>query len=348
MADNMKDIQKELGMDKIDWEGVLKSPLDNIKNVEELGEDDKTYIYIRAAITYLQNMNAIESFIKEMEGIVRNLIPETTENLKIILARLEDINPENIDDLSGDFINKTFTIEDKSARITYPEVGDVNELEFKRLIIKEIKMFDEQTVVALSTRDKLREKFQVDIPDNVKTLVTDIENLNKWVLEYHAKKLETSDATEEEKADFRKRLNIFEDAFKLEPIKKDVTYALNKLGKDGVIKSFAANKEKILGKAINLCARLKIEFPFMKYGNIEELMFDEEYANKHKGLFLYFIARFIKNKSDSLSEDDKLFLHALNYQLILIVTRKEKAKEAIDKLKVHVKELFDMVLPENK
>lgn len=344
----MKEIQKELGMDKINWDQVLESPLDKVKNLDELNEDDKQYIYIRAAISYLQSMNAIESFIKEMESIVRNLIPESNENLKIILARLEDINPENIDDLSSDFINKTFSIEDKSVRITYPEVGDVNELEFKRLIIKEIKMFDEQTVVALNTRDKLREKFNKDIPDSIKTLITDIEKLNKWVLDYHARKLEKSDATEKEKENFKKRLNIFEDVFKLEPIKNDVIKAINKLGKDGVIKSFANNKEKVLIKAVNICSKLKIDFPFMKFDSIEELLFDEEYANKHKGLFLYFIARFIKNRSsDLLTEDDKLFLQALNYQLILIVTKKEKAKESIDKLKGNVKELFELVLTED-
>lgn len=329
----------------VDWNELKKCYIDK-KSFENLSEDDKTYMYIKAGTTYISTMNTIELFIREMEKIIRNLIPESIENLKVLLARISDIKPEVVDDLSSDFIDKTFTIEDKKLKISFPEVGDFDDLEFKRLLIKEIQMFNKQTETALKVRDEFRFRFKEDIPDNVKKLLTDVEAMDEWVLDYYKKKVEEESTSEEDKATFKKTLKIIDESYSLEPIKNDLSKTINARGKEATITSYINNKDKIVLNAINICSKNNLTVPFVKFVGIEELLLGEDMDDKYKGLFLYLFARYIKNNKDDLTPEKKMFISSLSSHLVLICIRKkdEKIKKTFERIKKSVKELMDMLV----
>ena len=52
---------------KIDWDEFRKCFI-NKDSLENLSNDDKTYLYIRSGTSYISTMNTVELFIREMEN----------------------------------------------------------------------------------------------------------------------------------------------------------------------------------------------------------------------------------------------------------------------------------------
>lgn len=329
----------------IDWDELKKCYI-NKQDFEGLDEDDKMYLYIKSGTNYISTMNSVELFVREMERIIKNLVPEDVENLKVLLARLEDIDEKHIDDLSSDFINNTFTINDRKLRITLPEVGDYDQLEFKRMLIRQIKLFDKQSEIAIKVRDEIRERFVEDIPDNVKKLLTDVEKMDEWVFDYYKRKVETEGTSEADKEIFQRSIKVINESYDLTPIKDDLTKSIETRGKEATLKSFDNNKDNVVLAAINICARNKLNVPFIRFIGIEEILLGEEMDEKYKGLFLYFFARYIKNHKDDLTQERKLFISSLSTHLVLIIMHKndEKIKKTFERIKKSVKELLDMIV----
>lgn len=333
----------------INWDS-LRNKFVDVSKFKELNELDRKYLYIKTGTTYISTLNSIEMMLKEMELIIKNLIPDSLENVKILMSRIADIDKNHIDDLSSDFIDKIFTINDKNVIVTFPEVGDFNDVEFKRLIIKEIKILNEQSVTAVSIRDEFRKHFAEDIPDDIKKLLTDVEAMDDWVLDYYSKKVKEPETTKEDKESFEKAIKVINDSYTLQPIIDDLNKSISVRGKEKTFKSFYDNRDKIVTSAINICSRHKLSVPFFKFAGIEELLLGEELDDKNKGFFIYCFARYIKNNKDDMTQEKQMFIASLSSHLILICIHKrnEKIKKTFERIKNSVKALIDIITDNKK
>ena len=334
---------------EINWE-QLKNKFVDTSKYKDLPELDRKYLYIKTGTTYITTMNSIEMMIHEMETIIKNLIPDSLENVKILLSRIEDIDKAHIDDLSSEFIKNTFIIDNKNVKVTFPEVGDYQDIEFKRLIIKEIKMLNEQSVTAIQVIDEFRKHFVDDIPNDIKQLLTDVEAMDEWVLDYYRKKIEEPETSEKDKQSFESALKVIEESYTLKPIIDDLNKSISIRGKEKTFKSFYENRDRIVTSAINICSMYKLSVPFFKFVGIEELLLGEELDDKNKGFFLYCFARYIKNNKDDMTPEKKMFISSLSSHLILISIHKhnEKIKKTFERMKTSVKELIDIIADKKK
>ena len=108
----------KLAKDKLDAiKGLKINPEDMAKIQDPL---DRKFLYISGALAYINGLNSLDRTIQDMIRQVKLLIPVQTDDLKIIISRLEDISPSDIDDLSAGFIQNLFTIEGKPVNVTIP------------------------------------------------------------------------------------------------------------------------------------------------------------------------------------------------------------------------------------
>lgn len=289
----------------------------NVEAIEKLPDLDKQYAYINAGMQYIHFINQIENSISEAIKMIRTLVPEDTENIKILVARLEDIDPNKVDELSMGFIKQTFTINGTELKVTIPEVGDIdrNDVDFYRFLIKEIKTIDEQCVVAVKLDEKLKEIYTADIPEDVRKNLTDIEFLDTWMLEYLDKKAELI-TDPKIKQEYAKKKKYMAYAYTMEPIVESIVERVKAKGADSILYNYHNRPEDILTAAINVCKKHQITFPFQLIDGIETKLFGDKY--KQNNLISYLIARYIKYKGPTFNQYDKVFITSLNKNLTLI------------------------------
>jgi hypothetical protein len=284
-----------------------------------------------------------------MEAIVRTLIPETVDILKIILSRLEDINPMEIDNLSSGFIENLFTIDGNPVKITIPEVGDIDNIEYKRFVIRQIKICDEQVAVAVEYAKDIKKKYEEEIPDDVKAMVADMVATDEWVTNYLKKKANDPNMSDAMRAEFNEKLKYRDYAVTLEPLIKSIKEQIErrKDGSESIRRAFFTDRERILKAAINVSSRRNFSFPFQMMTDLDKKLFPEgKYEEKYRNLFIFLLARYIKYRSEAITDMEKIFFTNLCSNLVILNRPGaiEKYPELADKMRKSIGECMDMVV----
>ena len=326
-------------------ENVKLEDIENIRidiaTIEKFPELDRKYAYINAGMQYIHYINQVENSINEAIKMIRSLVPEDTENIKILVARLEDIDPNKVDHLSMGFIKQTFTIDGKELKVNVPEVGDIDkdDVEFYRFLIKQIKTLDEQCAVAIKIDEKLKEIYNTDIPEDIRKDLTNVEFLDTWMIEYLDKKAELI-TDKKIKAEYTKKKKYMEYGYNMQPILDSVVEQVKTKGTDSILYNYHNRPEDILTAAINVCKKHNITFPFQLIDGVEKKLFGDKY--KQNNLISYLIARYIKYKGPTFNQYDKVFITSLNKNLVLI--NRVKDLDSIPKTLPGLKKSMETIL----
>lgn len=315
---------------------------------ENLTEDEKTFVLLHTGMVYHNAINVLERTLMEMQKIVQSLVPETPDVLKILLARLEDIDPASIDKLSAGFIANTFTINGKELKITIPEVGEIDDLEYKRFVIKQIKICDEQAAVAVEYLKEVKSHYESDIPEYVKELLSDIEKADKWVMEFFKKKAEDPDTDPYIRNEYEKKLIYKEYGTSLKPIIDDIKKQIEKVGNpDSILTGFFIQNERVLEAAISVASKKDFSFPFQMLNGLDhKLLGEDTYDVKYRNLIIYLIARYIKYRAETINEYDKVFFTTLFTNMITLNRPDgiKKHPELAKKLKASIGECMELII----
>ena len=314
-------------------------------------EDEKKYALINYGMMFVSAVNQINVGIHEIEKMTRMLVPEPIETLKILLARLEDIDPSKVDELSLGFIKQTFTVNGSLVKVTLPEVNmpegvesPFDDPEFLRLLIKQLKGADEQVAVANDIKKNLLEKFKNKIPADVKVLLGDIEAMDDWMLAYSKKRVDASN-DENLKKDFELKCKAIEDSFTLQPLYDNLKVQIDKKGTDSILHGYKHEGARFLTVAINTCHEHNITFPFQMFENVEEVLLGEKYKG-YKNLFSFLICRYIKYRRTKFNNQDKIFVSNLCTHLTAIkrhAKNPEKYKRTADRMRESIDKVLSMV-----
>ena len=334
--------------------------LNNLKNhrinpatLEGLDEDEKKYFYLNAGMLYVSGLNAVDRTIREEESIIRTLVPEPIEDLKILISRTADIKPDEIQSLSAGFLVNLFTVNGRVLKVTMPEVGEVDEVEFKRFVVEQIKSIDEEVATANEVKKEIINLLKEDIPEDCIKLLSDISGMDEWMMGYLKKMASREDISDADREDFNKKLEAREASYTLAPLKESIQETISKKSNtDSIIHAFRFDNERFLAAAVKACSANNITFPFQLFVNIQEKLFGDKYIN-YKNLFLFIWARFLKYKGPNFSVKDKIFITNFHTHIVLLKRSDEWKKiPRMVTLKESIEEVLDLVIkyksPEKK
>ena len=323
----------------------IKSKRINPETLKDMSEDDKTFFYLNAGIMYVSALNTIDRGIREHERMIRMIIPEPIEDIKILLSRIADIKQEEIKDLSSGFLQNLFTINDKTLKITFPEVGEVDETEFKRIVVEQIKNSDAEVASANEIKKEIIKQFEEDIPADRIVMLKDPIAMDDWVIDYFKKQAARDDISKEQKEDFVKKLEAKNKSYTLEPLKNSITNVINtKNNSSSIIHGFRYEHERILKSAIKTCHAANITFPFQLFTDIENLLFGDKY-NDYKNLLLFLWARYLKYVGSNITDSDKIFITNFHTHLVMLKRSDDWKKNAnFNIMKNAIEDILDTVI----
>lgn len=334
---------------------ILKTELDKFKNVKideeklkELPEEERKFVLIRSSIMYVNGINSIDRLIAQCVDYIRTLLPIPKEELKVILTRIEDLNPDELEDLSTVFIDNLFKIDGKDVEITLPEIGAVDEVEFKRALIKNIRLMDEQVAVANDYKDKLKEEYEKNIPKDIQELSHNVEKLDEYFSGYYKEKLNGTELTDEQKENMKKGIEAKNEARTMKPI---IDNLIDQLKKEGGYHSFMYGfyhtNKKTLNAAIEVAHQNKFSFPFKMLLNVDSKLLGNDYFDKkYSNMIIYIIARNIKYNKNNFDIYKKIFFTELFSSLISVnrPNAEEKYHKLYPVMKESVKNLYDTII----
>ena len=283
-------------------------------------DDDRVFLQIRIGMVFINAINTLMGTEQRMANFVKMLLPDSAEKTKIILARLEDIDPNKIDDLSLSFIENLFNIEGTPVRVTMPEGAEVSDVEYKRLVIRQIKIFDEQAAVIDDYVKDIKERLNKHIPEDIQAMLADPIKLDEWMISYFERKAQSQDITEEQREEYKKKLQAKEDGWTLRPMLDNIKQQINEKGNARSIRNgFYRMQESVMTSAINIAQHQGFSFPFNLMNDLDEkLLTEKEYNDKYKNLYVFLLARYIKYKGDHITEVDKVFITSAVSNIILL------------------------------
>ncbi len=327
---------------------IREMSVKQLDGLKDLPEDDRKFLLLRLALVYGNGINAIERTIIQMAKIVRSLIPDTADVLKILIARMEDIDPTKIDDLSAGFLENLFTVNEKQVRVAFPETGDVGDTEFKRFVVRQVKVCDEQAAVAEEYLKELKAKLDEDIPDDVKALMADIVKADEWTIAYFERKMASDTVTEEERKNFSETVQWKKYARTMQPIIDDLKEQRERKGTlSGVRSGFFKMNENVLTTAINVAQKNGFSFPFQQLAELDgKLIKEGKYDKKWRNLIVFLIARYIKYHAATMTPSKKIFLTSMNSYLVLLNLPDgiQRYPDLADDIRKAITTMYDLVL----
>jgi len=314
-------------------EDLKKEDLNKLRiNKEELSilePMDQKYLLIRGAMEYINGLNAMDRSIMETQNLVRTLIPAPMEELKILVSRVDDIQEEEIDNLSSKFLEDTFTINGKKIEVTKPEVGEFKDIDFYRELLKNLKLMDKHVANVLDLRAQINKNYQEDIPKEIQELCMNIEKMDQFMMEYFKVKMNSDKTPEEQKKEYQKRMLYKSYARTLEPIIKSFSDQIaKKNGRDSLLYGFKNKRVETLNAAIEIAKAHHFSFPFNMLQELDVKLTDGKYK-KYRNLLIYLIARYIKYKRNDLTHYDIIFLTDL-HAILIVLNRPEAEKRYPD------------------
>ena len=327
---------------------------------EKLKDEDKKFIKVQEAMSIIHGINMLEGHIHIMLRKLQGCFPQTPyETIKIISSRLDDIKPEEVQNLSLGFIKtEIFTIDGKEVQFKLPEnlhddaIRQHDELNYYRAGVMMLKLNNQQIVAHQEYISKLKTKFDKDVDPEIKEIISTVDSMNDYTESYYNWKLNDPDTDETTKHNIEKTLESVNNAISLEPIKKDLNALLKKKGTlQSVMYNFRNQSSRIIDDANKACKSIGITFPYALISNMEAKFFGPDKYDKFKFLFTFLIARHVRYYGSNATIYDKIFLSQLFSNLVYItrssddpLNNKDGSSKLKAKMKPYVQELLDLVI----
>ena len=347
---------KSLGKDLPDPENFDKIVSIDEEKFNTLLEEDKQYVRVQQAIMYIQSMNVIETTIFQIEEDIRHRLLTTPENIKIISSRISDIKEEKIQELDMDFVNEILTVDGEKIKVQVPELGGINEteyandIEFYKLLISYIKIYDENLADARSWLGKVKEKYEENVDSTTREILSSFDSLSKYIDGYFKSKLNDPNTTEEQKKNIEEILQWSEYGITLEPIYTNLEDQYNKKGSlSSIFHNYRKNLKTVVEGAYKVCDSVGIRYPYKLIDNVEAKIFTEEEMEVYKDykfLLMYIVSRYIKYLGASLKPLEKIFLNQMISNLVIISREDSDTlnKGLLEKMKPNIKKILDFVI----
>lgn len=328
---------------------------------KNLSDDDKKFMKVHQATALIESMNSIDIKIHNLVQLARKVFPDADiETIKIISARMDDLDPTKVETLSLGFIKNLLTVEDKEYKMVIPDevkksFGDIDIaqiplLDQMRTMILAMKSSSEDIAKCNEWKKTFQKVFDEKVDPDVKEIISTPDNIEKYTYEYYNKKLESPNVPEKEKEAIRKTLEYTDYGYNLKPLIDSLEAQIKKQKGDvgSLMYGFRHNAKDMMVTANKILAANRLTFPVAALSNIERALFGDKYS-EYKYLTIYILARWIKYRGNSIDTYDKVFISQFISNIVRISRaktddEKKKCSYIIEKTKPNIEKLLRLIV----
>ena len=346
-------------METLSDEELFQKFNEESESFKALPEIDKRFALVQQAIAATHAYNMLETQIRSIAIDVTECLPDAPrEVVKIITSRCDDINPNEIDNLSNGFITQLLTVDGKTYKLTcsdkiksqLPEgIEELDSLNFKRAALMSFKTASENIATWNAWAEKLRRAVLDRVSDEVKKIIATPDTLEDYMTNYYRFKSTDPNVPEELRKRFVDIVKWNEYAYTLEPIIESLKNTIRKSGStNSILYGFANNARVVFRDADKACKANGFNFPpHILNINIEKDLLGEPY-DKYPFLTQYLIARYVKYVGTDMTKNEKVFITQLFTEMMYLVRMKDKddktCNKVVAKLLAGVKQMLDTVI----
>ena len=346
-------------MKEITEEDLFKKFAEEDEKFKNLPEVDKKFAYVQQGIATIHSINTIERQIRELTMQVVECIPDASKDIiKIIASRCDDLNPNELNDLSAGFIKQLMTVEGKTYKFVCPDgiksklpmdVSDLDKLNFNRSMIMIMKSSSENIATWQAWIDRLKKAYDLKVTEEIKRIISSPDNIEEYIEEYYRLKSEDESLSEEIRNRYKETIKWSDYAYTLEPLIESIKETIRKSGSSkSIIYGYRNNAKVTIADADKVCKEKGFTFPPHVFGSsIETKLLGDKYS-KYEYLFPYLIARYIKYLGVNMSNMQKVFITQLFTVMMYIIRREEDNSNLTDKIVKRFspafKELMDTII----
>jgi len=326
----------------------------------KLSDIDKKFAYVQRGIATVHSINTIETQIRNLSLNIHSCIPDATlEEVKIISSRCDDLNPNELNDLSMGFIQQLLTIEGKTFKFVCPDSFkskmpmDINELDplnFNRSMIMTLKTASENVATWNAWKDKLHRAYDDKVSDEVKKIISSPDNMEDYLNEYYNQKINDETVPQEVRDRIKETLKWNDYAYTLEPILENIKHVIRKSGNaTSIIYGYRNNAKVTIADANKICKEKNFTFPpHVLSSSIETKLFGEKYKD-YEYLLPYLVARYIKYLGVNMTAMQKVFVTQLFTIMLYIIRGDEvdnggRVKRITERFSPALEELLETII----
>lgn len=347
--DDVKEIKEEdllVNFSKID------------EKFENLSDKDKQFAYVQQGISTVQSINTVDTRIRALAKELCACIPDATVDvIKIISSRCDDLNPDELNDLSNGFIQQLLTVDGKTYQFVCPDsiksklpmdIKELDKLNFNRSMVMVFKTSSENIATWQTWKEKLQKALDEKVSDEVKAILASPDKMEAYTDEYYNYKANDPNVPEDSRKQFAEIIKWHNYAYTLEPIITSIKATIKKSGSaKSIMYGYRNNAPVTINDAAKVCKSKGFTFPpHILANSIETKLFGEKYE-KYKYLLPYLVARHIKYLGNDMSNFEKIFITQL-FTVMMYMVRMDEKNETCAKIKEKfepgVKELLDVVI----
>lgn len=342
--------------DSLDLE-ILSVEHDELKGLSEL---DRDFFMMNRAVAIARAINALDTKIKYTCKAYREYFPDADiETLKIIGARIDDIDQKEISSISMGFIDSLLTVNGKRYELQLPgilsakfkqQLSEISKIDYHRSLIECIKGTSHVLDVTAKEKDHLVETFEKKVDSKFKEILASPDKIEEYTHSYYRKKIEDPNTDEATRESLIETMKWSDYGYNLYPIITTVRGILQEKGTtSSVMYGYKNRASKIFKAATETCVKHQITFPIQALVGIEEYLLGEKYK-AHNHLFAYLLAWYIKYRSANMSKYEKIFITQTMCIVVEITQHKKDPKEVNptneikEKFAPFLKQLIDLVV----
>jgi hypothetical protein len=328
---------------EITEEDLLPKFAEEDEKFKKLPETDKKFAYVQQGIATIHSINTIQRQIRELSLQMLECIPDAKlEEVKIISSRCDDINPEEMNDLSAGFMHQLLTVNDKTFKFVCPEsvkkklpmdIEELDNLNFNRSMVMLFKSSSETIATWNAWMQKLYNAYNEKVSDEIKSIISSPDKIEEYINSYYEIKSNDESLDEATREKFKETIKWSNYAYTLEPIIINIKEVIRKSGSSkSIIYGYRNNARVTIKDANKICTEKGFTFPPHILGKSLEVQLLGENYEDYKYLFPYLIARYIKYIGVNMSGMQKVFLTQLFTVMMYIIRRDENNSALTEKI----------------
>jgi hypothetical protein len=271
---------------------------------------------------------------------------------------MDDLDPRKVETLSFGFIQNLLTVDGKKYTMTVPNeikqrfksinFNEIPQVDQQRTLILAIKNSSEEIAKANEWKEKLQGVFAAKVDDDIKEIISTPDNIEKYTAEYYSTKLNDESLTDEERVAIEKTIEYTEYGYNIKPLIDNLDEIIKRKNGDisSIVYGFRNNLKDAMVAANKVLAANRLTFPIAALANIEVALFGDTYKN-YSFLTIYLLARYIKYRSEAITDAEKIFFTNLCSNLVILNRPGaiEKYPELADKMRKSIGKCMDLVVP---
>ena len=355
-------MSEEKNITQVHDEDSLDLEVLNVKEeaLEKLSDVDREFFMMNKAVAIARAINALDTKIMYTCKAYREYFPDADiETIKIIGARIDDIDKKQISSISMGFIDSLLTVNGKKYELHLPgilnekfktQLEALSKIDYNRSLIECIKGTSDTLDDAAKKKDELTKVFEETVDDKFKEILASPDKIEEYTRNYYQAKIDDPNTDEVTRKNLEETKKWTDYGYNLEPIISTVRGILQEKGTtSSVMYGYKNRASKIFAAAMQVCSKHQISFPIQALNGIEEYLLGEKYKDKNH-LFAYLLAWYIKYRSASMSKYEKIFITQTLCIVVEITQHKKDAKEnnptneIKEKFAPFLKQLIDLVV----